>query len=675
MNKQNKVFNANWFDINYFRYMFKCLIKAKSIIIFSILYFFLIFCVTVIVPFAANSNFYELMLAPIIIIFMVFNIALIAICITINLYKNQIEDGSELLALSKCLTRKEIATSKIAIYLIFVLLINLIAGLLSLLSYITTNIYFFSNLLILLGFVVGGTIISFFFGGITLLFCCYCTKIKAFLLSLSLVLLMTLYSIVSMFASKGYSDKINNAYIPLQMNSTIDLKDDKAKNIINFYSIDTEKADKLELDYKNIDTRSFINQLYRSYQNAGIEVGNYLNLGSQFIQLMLMNQDTNELEKKSTLLEQFNFPSRLELSELNNMNEFYDHPFTISNLNFDTIEYVDNKLQFESHPINSIVPTYFYKSFLNQSFSINNKTFENEYLSTYYLYDLLNGNLNSNLWDTYWFETKQYVEDEFNKQLSSNIKEIKNKPHELFIAKIFKDIYSNNKEVDEQTLMDLLTQLTLNAFIKLRYSYNDINIFNLIDFFEYVNDDVVFKDLFDFNLEQNKSIIDAINNIFDNKYQFDQNSNLKNCFDLIKKEKDNNNPKFVYIYNYLKDSSKNSLELYALLGMVGVGFDCIISKSNEYIDTLDTYVNNKFTYNDIISTSMNLSDITNNPNDYYSLDYKLSLRSVQQTNLIQPVKVDIKYFFDIKALLIFWTLISFLMMVFANWKYFKKDFY
>lgn len=665
-----------FFDAKYFFYCLKHLLKSTSVIVFAIIFFILIISYSYVVPTIAQTTAYELFSVPIAMLFLICAISLLAICTTVNLFKNQIEDGSELLVLSKCLTRQEIVNAKIVVYLLFTFVVLLIGGCLSFLSFINGNGFEFSYYLIFAGIIACGLIISLLFAGITIFFCLFFQKTKALLCATSVALIILFYSIATTLTTKNYINNLENGYLPLGKTISLNFKDDGDTNLVNLYSIDTSEANEKGIDYSGVNA---IYQIESEYLKSLSKVSSwtyYLNFGNQFAQMLMMDQSIKDLGKVSDTLKVFNYPTKLN-AFTGSIDQMYDNPIKISNIDFDSVKFnwTTNQLSYDLTPLNYVVPEYRFKSRIWTTTNIGDDNDTTLYEKKYYVYDIDDIKFSSEMWNKVYTDAQESIIQDFNNYLNDSYSGVIRKPYESFIEHFFKSYFVyKNGYIDKEELIQYLIEISYSAYNKLSYEYNNINFFKLIDPDRQINRSVKFGDLFDFNNILNKTMVEKLTEFYlPNK--FSKDTTVYDYIQFIKNQSLLNKQPYKAFYQYWKNESKNNLELITLLGFIGADFNPIVSKGKTTYDTLDDYWKSRFGYKTYFSQSINMSDLTNNPNSYYSLYYRLSLTAKDTNSFVSPVKVEIDFFFDTKWLFVIWSLIAITVFLINCYIYARKDVY
>lgn len=157
----------------YFCYIFKNIIKSKVFIICVTLYYALMAIIIYLVPSIIDINYYQVFNNKMIVITANIIIIILAISIVIQNYKKNQIDGSELIILSKVITRTAIAWIKIITIFLIHILVSL--GYVIVTLFLLINNSFDSVGGIIVGAFFGPLVTMLFWSGITL-FCCLIFK-------------------------------------------------------------------------------------------------------------------------------------------------------------------------------------------------------------------------------------------------------------------------------------------------------------------------------------------------------------------------------------------------------------------------------------------------------------------------------------------------------------------
>ena len=156
--------------LSYILFIFKTVFNKKSIYIYSGILFLFFILITYILPYALKMHINQLFSLSLILALLIFLIAIFSILVSTTIFRQGIDDGSELLIITKQLSRKEIIISKFIALLVILLLTSLIAFIVPV--FLKFSKYGTSTPLdYCCGYFLATFIVSIFFGSISILFC------------------------------------------------------------------------------------------------------------------------------------------------------------------------------------------------------------------------------------------------------------------------------------------------------------------------------------------------------------------------------------------------------------------------------------------------------------------------------------------------------------------------
>ncbi len=177
-------------------FFYKTILNKKSVYLFSIILVFMLLLVTYILPYALKININQLLQMSIVMVLVVLLIAIYGIIVSTVIFRQGIDDGSEILIITKCVTRKQIVLSKLIVLLSLIFFISLIAFIIPIFlifsNYGTSYPWDYS-----VGFFLVTLIVSTLFSGISVLFSIIMKKSHATLLGLGIAFLLTLINIIN----------------------------------------------------------------------------------------------------------------------------------------------------------------------------------------------------------------------------------------------------------------------------------------------------------------------------------------------------------------------------------------------------------------------------------------------------------------------------------------------
>ena len=124
---------------------------------------FLILSYTFIVPFLSHNSAIKLFIYPIAPSFLFLSMVVVSCFIAIEIFRTPIEDGTELLVLSKPIDRREICIAKFLVFIFYILIISFLSFIVASTSHLYPNSYYEDNMNIMIGIFIASltTVIVF----------------------------------------------------------------------------------------------------------------------------------------------------------------------------------------------------------------------------------------------------------------------------------------------------------------------------------------------------------------------------------------------------------------------------------------------------------------------------------------------------------------------------------
>lgn len=195
--------------LSYILFIFKTVFNKKSIYIYSGILFFIFIFITYILPYALKMYINQLLSLSLILALLIFLIAIFSILVSTTIFRQGIDDGSELLIITKQLSRKEIIIAKSIALLVIFLLISLIAFVVP--AFLKFSKYGTSTPLdYCFGYFLATFIVSIFFGSISILFCLIMKKNHATFATLgiaSVLMFINAINYITVFNAGGHISK------------------------------------------------------------------------------------------------------------------------------------------------------------------------------------------------------------------------------------------------------------------------------------------------------------------------------------------------------------------------------------------------------------------------------------------------------------------------------------
>lgn len=713
--KQEKV-RSKFFDAALFRYVLKTVFKRASVYVSSLAFFIMIFAVTFIAPIAGPLGPIEIITNPIVAVLLVFGCSVIAALYMIEIFRTPIEDGTEIITVSKPLSRIEIVLVKISVFILMIFLVAFLAAIVSLLLY-TQNVLLFDGLYIVIGIFSGVLISCFIFGGLTLILLIYSKKIVSLMIVFGISFTFTIFTVFITLFSKTPIQVINQTNNNLALTQILSLDEESLKNN----------------EYKTNSITGVINNTYDGnnskkpsevYQDA-LNVSSwtkisYFDFGSQLSSFFYSNKAPSTQRYFSTS-GSFLTPNVLK---------FTDYDNSVSN---------NTKLSFNLGGFEKVLDANNKELDLgiNKTFSFNkgwwfDTTNKNVDQLTLWHYFSLNPSdyysskgMDTTLFEEYWDKYGEQVKDEyydFYKRLSDPNTGLADSQNFYVtpLSILFNIVAKNEFNVNKSNIIDLYD--FQRNFIWSSYSYfvknilttidettntlkiSPINVLSLIDLFHlddnspnlfYSKSDILVKDLIpDYN-SLNQETKDQFNNLFE--MTIDENTEWKLIQTQAKKLADSNE----FFKNLEKDVVNNRVKNITLLNSIGIDVKNLINNNLNSASLITTnvtinddgssttttnYLNNYIkTYSSTsfaMDSTYNGDDINKNYYDiffgknvdYYSYTTPIMLRDSSYYSQYNFQTTTVEQLYSSYIIYPVWIGVGLILFIIGSCLYYKKDF-
>ena len=300
------------FDASFFKFTLFLVYKKTSIYLLVALYILLILSFTVFVPLVSNNSAMDLFSLPISAMFLMFCMAMIASFTAIEIFRTSIDDGTELLTVSKPISRIEIVFVKICVYMLYIVSIGLISTLFSLFIF-TTNIGEpAENGLIVGGVFLGTVIIGVIFGSLAILLSIYLKKTIALLTTISISFLLMIYSVFLSFIVQSPVVTIKENGKTLIPMSLIGKSSDKKNNsVINGISTKPPVG-----SGSNPGDDQLPSEIWNEFsKGAGRIFSTISDIGNQLSSLYTLNSVSSNVNTFMQMAGMFNSPANLKFDK------------------------------------------------------------------------------------------------------------------------------------------------------------------------------------------------------------------------------------------------------------------------------------------------------------------------------------------------------------------------
>lgn len=183
-------------------FFYKTILNKRSIYIFSFILFFIFILITYILPAALKININTLMEMSVIMVLLILLIAIFSIILSTTIFRQGIDDGSELLIISKSISRKQIVLSKCLVLFSIFFIESIIAFIIPIFlmysKYGTDSPWDYCA-----GYLLTTLIVSILFSAISIFFCIIMKKSHATLVGLGISFLLTLINSVNFMIVQG----------------------------------------------------------------------------------------------------------------------------------------------------------------------------------------------------------------------------------------------------------------------------------------------------------------------------------------------------------------------------------------------------------------------------------------------------------------------------------------
>lgn len=657
-------------------------LKKVTILLFISLYFIVLFCMVIFVPLMIVDRVDVLFIIknPIASSILVFISSILMSVIANQIFKSSIEDGTEILLLSKSMTKRTLFLSKLSSFLILVLLISIVSAIIVSFVSLINNVTNYEIYSVVFGVLTATMINGLLFGSLTLIFVCYFKKITITILMLFINFVLCVFSLIIIF--KGTNALIIN-----------NQQDDYRK--IKYVQVATLLDDNKIKFMGGIINDDYINNpinildpkdLYIEYENMStLHTFSGINLYGQLSNMYALNNGYyNPI---------FYFWRSNNFIE-NNKVEFLPkvNTTTVSiNMNFLTDAIGEKNI---NYPLTAETQSHY--RFGSETQDILDSWFNIEPIN---IEKLNYTNVDETLFNKYWDKYGNDVINEYDYQLFliKNNKLTKwdfRSPLAILLRKIAIEIELDKTNYKE--FNNIMNDLMLSAYYEFLNIVEDkeFDIFNIIDFFN-VEDTLNILEDNDYNLV-------TISDVFDNYKDWSEKSKIK-FNDLINEgnlnkininentlffdiQKQVNNPNNKFRKNLL-DKLKNKTKYFTLLNSIGIEIQKWMKFDSHKEQAIDdySYLFDKFfdtDHYDIFYIPKKYTEQTKKMNSYelylsneYSIyDYfsYLNLTNSNFYNNFYPIEIVSLY--NSKLLYPFYVLLSIFLIVVSFAIYMKKDF-
>lgn len=654
-------------------------IKKIQIISYLLLYLIVLFFMVIVVPLINKETTDVLFIIknPIASSILVFICSIMIVTIANQIFKSSIEDGIEILLLSKSINKRMLFLSKLTSFSIFVLFISIVSAIIvSFVSLINdvTNYEIYS---VVFGVLTATMINGLLFGGLTLIFVCYFKKITITLVMFFINFVLCILSVLVAFkgtnaliinGKQNKNEQIEYVEIALQNNND-------NKFIGGIINKDYQKNPNNNLDPKDLYNKYQNNSSLYTFSNINLygQLSNMYTLNSGYYNPLMYFQRSNKMVENNKL----NFLPKTNTTSITMNMDFLTNLIDLNNIKYPMTINVGHYYRYGSN-----------------SFEILDKEYNTEVVNIQKLND---SKIDNSLFNYYWSKYESEITDEYNEMILLVNQNKMSKwdirtPLSLLLYRIANEIKLNKSNYLE--FNKITNDIILSAYYELLNVLNnqEFDIFNVVDFFNVENsinildgndiNNITINDVFDnynnwSNLSKNK-FTNLINQGNSNPININENTLF------IDIQKQVNNPK-----NELKKllliKLQNKVKYITLLNAVGMELEKQIDfvNLNNLIPNSYNYMFDKF-FNtdqyDEIYVPKKYNDGIKQYKMYQLKDYSiygywtyLGLINSNLYNNFYPVEIVSLY--NSKLIYSLYSLIALVLITIGFAIYMKKDFY
>ncbi|WP_412032351.1 hypothetical protein [Malacoplasma muris] len=655
--------NNSFVDLSFFKYTFKTSLKRLSIYIVSIAYLLLLTIVINVVPPLAKQQPIWILWSPIVTSFFVFGNSTVVAMIIIEIFRTPIEDGTEIITMSKPLSRWEITIVKMVIFLIYVVIISILASALASFVYLNKESSLHDSTIIVLGVFVGNIITSIIFGGISIILSIYCRKITSLLIIISLSFTITLLNVFATLSTINPIKILRKQDVKIEF---VDLISNSASNNNN-ETLNIKNGAVVVANNGSILNNQKSSLVYSEVQQvSNWDIWSYCNLSGQLSSMYLLNSSANFSQKMFDMASNISDWNTFTFEKYNISSEkkhvfYYGVPNEFSQIldNKNSLVFHEYLLYLKRNNIFNFISKPRHTSLIPINYNRN----QNKKISP----DLFN-----NLWNKYYDSIKKELflnYEKYNNSQQTNkeysLSDIPN-PLSILISKLAIDykLSANNYDNFHNYVLEVMWS-AIAEFMNLK----NIDIFSIIDFFNVddnipnviSNDQVVrVRNIYPQYDELAPKIKEWINNTL--KINVDSSTDFKEIQNAVKSntqlkqfflEKLNNREKYIAILK--------SLNYNVIQEINPINFNLISESYSGF-----GYIPNNFSNYD--------SNNIDYENDYYRFEFTspVALREKSLFNNFELMKL--KSLYDSKILFPVWISLGIILFTIGLCLYSRKDY-
>lgn len=657
----NKIIDSA--DKAFFKFYFSLVAKKLLIYLAVVLYFILIIFYTSVIPKIVKMDPLQMFSLPLSGSFLMFSVILFSSFLAIEIFRTPIDDGTELLIVSKPITRNKIVGIKLLIFLIYIFSISIVTSLLASFSFATKLGTTNDNLLVVFGSGVATLVIGMIFGSVTTLFTLYFKKIVSLLLTLCIGFFLMTYSSLSSYIIKSpikIMSEANESILPLTLFEP-DEKNHKIKISEGATTISTT------------DTVSNVQpgEIWNKYKTQSKYIINsYLDIAGQLSSFYTLNTPNSSFSNSFKFMSIFN--------------QNVDYKFTdFTSTDLEKIPHlkfikIPNSINASNGSMNLFNNLFLSKERTSTKFITNNSTIYDVRLA------LTNSEINTMVvdekqWDNLWNTpskkdpSKTFGDDiTAESQLQKNKLDITYNIVEEFLRQFF--TYKGLNASNKKEVLEELNKLILSAYFKLlkEFKTGDSLFSKTIDFNTDIDNQITLEHVYK-NIDD--STDSTANNIKKVIVYLSKNTIQENTLTKTTNLKEGILEKIVPAVNQISIDNKKRAEYRSMLGLLGVNIANYINQQNV------TYEKNKKIFGASpatailsLASSMDTKYSQNNDTNKSSITFAPLFKLVPQFKYSKFQKVEVVPLSNSVALILVWISIAISFFSVSIYLYYRRDF-
>lgn len=201
VNQKNKQVKSSFKSL--FLFSFR-LISKKAFVICSIIAYAIVICLyTSIIPVMSDKAPITLFRSSYSTSLLMLLVAAVISVIAVEIFRTPIDDGTELLIVSKPISRKEIVFTKLLIFLIYVISISIVGAIIAAFTFLNRSSSREDSTTLLLGVLLGTVVNGLLFGSITTILSIYFKKIVSMVISVGISFALLIMTFLGSFTIKS----------------------------------------------------------------------------------------------------------------------------------------------------------------------------------------------------------------------------------------------------------------------------------------------------------------------------------------------------------------------------------------------------------------------------------------------------------------------------------------